>query len=126
MRKSERRQLQAVLTEMKCKIKTEVLTDLLDKAVSHALMETVYMRCKRLHQRIVMALNENINGGNKMTEMNFNVQESKEKSPVFQMEQNGVSVTVTFAASAGERSTKETILELLTNAYEKRIRQTEG
>ena len=61
-----------------------------------------------------------------MTEMHFNVQESKEKSPVFQMEQNGVSVTVSFAASAGERSTKETILELLTNAYEKRIRQTEG
>ena len=61
-----------------------------------------------------------------MTEMHFNVQESKEKSPVFQMEKNGVSVTVTFAASAGERSTKETILELLTNAYEKRIRQTDG
>ena len=61
-----------------------------------------------------------------MTEMHFNVQESKEKSPVIHIEQNGVSVTVTFAASAGERSTKETILELLTGAYEKRIRQTEG
>ena len=61
-----------------------------------------------------------------MTEMHFNVRESNEESPVIQMEQNGVSVTVTFAASAGERSTKETILELLTNAYEKRIRQTEG
>ena len=59
MRKSERRQLQAVLTEHET-IKTEVLTDLLDKAVSHALMETVYMRCNQLHQRIVMALNENI------------------------------------------------------------------
>ena len=58
MRKNERRQLQAVLKEMKCKIKTEVLTDLLDKAVSHALMETVYMRCNQLHQRIVMALHE--------------------------------------------------------------------
>ena len=61
-----------------------------------------------------------------MTEMHFNIQESKEKSPVFQMEQNGVSVTVTFAETTGERSTKETILELLTNAYEKRIRQMEG
>ena len=58
MRKSERRQLQAVLTEIKCKIKTEVLTDLLYKAVSHTLMETVYMRCNQLHQRIVMALIE--------------------------------------------------------------------
>ena len=57
-----------------------------------------------------------------MMEMNFNVQESKEKSPVFRMEQNGVCVTVTFAASSGERNTKETILELLTGAYEKRIR----
>ena len=60
-----------------------------------------------------------------MTEMHCNVQESKEKTPVFQTEQNGVSITVTFAASAGERSTKETILELLTNAYENRIRQTD-
>lgn len=60
-----------------------------------------------------------------MTEMYFSVQESKEKSPIIQIEQNGVSVTVTFAASAGEKSTKETILELLTNAYEKRIRQTD-
>ena len=34
------------------------LTDLLCKVVSHALMETMYMRCKRLHQRIVMALIE--------------------------------------------------------------------
>jgi len=61
-----------------------------------------------------------------MTEMHFNIQEFKEKSPVIQIEQNGVSVTVTFAETTGERSTKETILELLTNAYEKRIRQTEG
>ena len=60
-----------------------------------------------------------------MTEMHCNVQESKEKTPVFQTEQNGVSITVTFATSAGERSTKETILELLTNAYENRIRRTE-
>ena len=34
------------------------LTDLLRKVVSHALMETVYMRCSQLHQRIVMALHE--------------------------------------------------------------------
>ena len=34
------------------------LTDLLYKVVSHALMETVYMRCSQLHQRIVMALHE--------------------------------------------------------------------
>ena len=58
--------------------------------------------------------------------MHFNIQEFKEKSPVIQIEQNGVSVTVTFAETTGERSIKKTILELLTNAYEKRIRQTEG
>ena len=57
MRKNERRQLQAVLTEHET-IKTEVLADLLYKAVSHALMETVYMRRNQLHQRIVMALIE--------------------------------------------------------------------
>ena len=53
MRKSERRQLQAVLMEIRNNQNRP-----LDKAVSHALMETVYMRCKRLHQRIVMALHE--------------------------------------------------------------------
>ena len=60
-----------------------------------------------------------------MTETNFDVQKTKENSPVMQMEQSGVIVTVTFAPAAGERSTKETILELLTNAYENRIRQTD-
>lgn len=60
-----------------------------------------------------------------MTEMHFNVQESKEKSPVIQIEQNGVSVTVTFAETTGERSTKETILELLTGAYENRLRSAD-
>ena len=60
-----------------------------------------------------------------MTEMHFNIQESKEKSPVIQIEQNGVSVTVTFAETTGERSTKETILELLTGAYENRLRSAD-
>lgn len=49
----------------------------------------------------------------------------KEKSPEIKFEQSGVSITVTFAESVEESNTKETILELLTNAYEKRIRDTE-
>jgi len=54
-----------------------------------------------------------------------NEQRYEEKSPVIKIEQSGVSITVTFAESAEENNTKETILDLLTNAYEKRIRQTE-
>ena len=63
---------------------------------------------------------------NNMTGIHANVQDTDQKTPVFQIEISGVSITVTFTASAGERSAKETILELLTGAYEKRIRQTEG
>lgn len=65
-------------------------------------------------------------GGICMTETNEISRGTKEKFPVIRIEQGGVSVTVTFAESAEEKNTKETILELLTNAYEKRIRQTDS
>ena len=63
-----------------------------------------------------------------MNEINMtrtNEQRYGEKSPEIKFEQGVVSITVTFAESAEENNTKETILELLTNAYEKRIRDTE-
>ena len=61
-----------------------------------------------------------------MTETNEIIRGTKEKSPVIRIEQGGVSVTVTFSDKKEESNTKETILELLTNAYEKRIRQTDS
>ena len=61
-----------------------------------------------------------------MTETNEISRGIKEKSPVIRIEQGGVSVTVTFSDKKEENNTKETILELLTNAYEKRIRQTDS
>ena len=60
-----------------------------------------------------------------MTETNEIIRGTKEKSPVIKIQQGGVSITVTFSDDKEERNTKETILELLTNAYEKRIRDTE-
>ncbi len=47
----------------------------------------------------------------------------KKESPVIHMESNGVKITITFAEKTGERSVKDTILDMLTNAYEKRIRE---
>lgn len=61
-----------------------------------------------------------------MTETNEISRGTKEKIPVIRIERGGVSVTVTFSDEKEESNTKETILELLTNAYEKRIRQTDS
>ncbi len=60
-----------------------------------------------------------------MTETNEISRGTKEKSPVIRIERGGISVTVTFSDDKEKSNTKETILELLTNAYEKRIRQPE-
>ena len=61
-----------------------------------------------------------------MHETNEIFYEKKEKPPVIKIQQGGVSITVTFSDDDKEESNaKETILELLTNAYEKRIRQPE-
>ena len=61
-----------------------------------------------------------------MHETNEIFYEKKEELPVIKIQQGGVSITVTFSDDDKEESNaKETILELLTNAYEKRIRQPE-
>ena len=60
-----------------------------------------------------------------MTETNEISRGTKEKSPVIRIERGGVSVTITFSDEKEESNAKETILELLTNAYEKRIRDAE-
>ena len=60
-----------------------------------------------------------------MTETNEIIRGTKEKSPVIKIQQGSVSITVTFSDDKEERNAKETILELLTNAYEKRIRDAE-
>ena len=60
-----------------------------------------------------------------MTETNEIIRGTKEKAPVITIQQGSVSITVTFSDEKEESHTKETILELLTNAYEKRIRDTE-
>ena len=70
--------------------------------------------------------NDNMkDGGICMTETNEISRGTKEKSPVIKIQQGGVSVMVTFSDDKEKSNTKETILELLTNAYEKRIRQPE-
>ncbi len=60
-----------------------------------------------------------------MTETNEIIRGTKEKSHEIKIQQGGVSITVTFSDEKEESHTKETILELLTNAYEKRIRDAE-
>ena len=61
-----------------------------------------------------------------MTETNEIIQGTKEKSPIIKIQQGGISITISFSDEKEESNTKETILELLTNAYEKRIRQTDS
>ena len=51
--------------------------------------------------------------------------EQKKETPVIHRESNGVKITITFAEKAGEGSVKDTILDMLTSAYEKRIREAE-
>ena len=53
------------------------------------------------------------------------IQETKEKSPTIQREHNGVQITITFSESVGEGDTKERVLNLLTNAYENRLRSSD-
>ena len=52
------------------------------------------------------------------------IQETKEKSPTIQREYNGVQITITFSESMREGSTKERVLNLLTSAYENRLRSS--
>jgi len=61
---------------------------------------------------------------NNMTETTT-VQETKEKTPTIQREHNGVQITITFSESVGEGDTKERVLNLLTNAYENRLRSSD-
>ncbi len=49
--------------------------------------------------------------------------DQKNETPVIRRESNGVKITITFAEKTGEGSVKDTILDMLTNAYEKRIRE---
>lgn len=49
--------------------------------------------------------------------------DQKKESPVIHRESNGVKITITFAEKTGEGRVKDTILDMLTNAYEKRIRE---
>lgn len=51
------------------------------------------------------------------------VMDQKKDSHVIHRESNGVKITITFAEKTGEGSVKNTILDMLTNAYEKRIRE---
>ena len=53
------------------------------------------------------------------------IQETKEKSPTIQREHNGVQITITFSEPVGEGDTKERVLNLLTNAYENRLRSSD-
>lgn len=49
--------------------------------------------------------------------------DQKKDSPVIHRESNGVKITITFAEKTGEERVKDTILDMLMNAYEKRIRE---
>lgn len=51
------------------------------------------------------------------------VMDQKKDSPVIHRESNGVKIIITFAEKTGEGRVKDTILDMLTNAYEKRIRE---
>ena len=52
------------------------------------------------------------------------VAENRENTvPAFRTENNGVEIIVTFREQAGERDVKSIILELLTGAYERRLRE---
>ena len=51
-----------------------------------------------------------------------NTHDKKEETPVIRHESNGVKITITFTEKTGEGNVKERILDVLTGAYEKRIR----
>ena len=52
------------------------------------------------------------------------VAENRESiTPAFRTENNGVEIIVTFREQAGERDVKGIILELLTRAYERKLRE---
>ena len=53
------------------------------------------------------------------------IQKTKEKTPTIQREHNGVQITITFSESVEEGDTKERVLNLLTNAYENRLRSSD-
>ena len=48
--------------------------------------------------------------------------DKKKEIPVIRHEDNGVKITITFTEKTGEGNVKERILDMLTGAYEKRIR----
>ena len=48
--------------------------------------------------------------------------DKKKETPVIRQESNGVKITITFSEKTGEGNVKERILDMLTVAYEKRIR----
>ena len=44
---------------------------------------------------------------------------------MIEREHNGVKITVTFSGSIGDENAKEKILDILTNAYETRLRSAD-
>ena len=48
--------------------------------------------------------------------------DQKTEAPVIHWEHNGVEITITFAEKPGDNNVKDRILDLLMDAYEKRIR----
>ena len=74
---------------------------------------------------ILMALKKDYTIWKETNMENFRttVMDQKKDSPVIHRESNGVKITITFAGKTGEGSVKDTILDMLTNAYEKRIRE---
>jgi hypothetical protein len=74
---------------------------------------------------ILMALKKDYTIWKETNMENFRttVMDQKKDSPVIHRESNGVKITITFAEKTGEGSVKDTILDMLTNAYEKRIRE---
>ncbi len=53
-----------------------------------------------------------------------NEAEQKTETPVLHRKSNGVEITITFAEKPGDKNVKNIILDMLMDAYEKRIRET--
>ena len=96
----------------------KLISDGSDSVCSSTNLAIVRLILMALKKRLYIIWKETNMENFRTTEM-----DQKKESPVIHRESNGVKITITFSEKTGEGSVKDTILDMLTNAYEKRIRE---
>ena len=56
-----------------------------------------------------------------MEEMNMQFEYDENRKPILKMEDNGVKITISFSEKPKNADLKQTIVDLLTSAYENRV-----